>query len=360
MLVAFAAGLMTKPMLVTLPLTLVLLDVWPLGRWTRETAVKRSVEKIPLFALAGASAVVTLLVQRPAMQVLEAVPFPARAANALVSMVAYAAAMLWPAGLAVIYPYPRAGIPLWQPIGAALVVAGVSVAALRSRDGVPGWSAVFICDAGAQLGLVQVGPGAPTATYVPLISSSSSRPGRPARAVVRRCTPGGRPRGNAPAWTRSVDRRLGRSPAATSAAIVIGFPRSARGTRSAWRSSVDLHAPDPRDVGQRLRAATFHGVSEQATSSARSSTSARRASIRMEGAALNLARLLMKLGRLDEAAVLVAEEQAWWPSDPHTLVDLGVLAVLQAARRGDRAVHRGVAARAGPSGRAPQPGRARA
>jgi hypothetical protein len=72
--VAFALGLMAKPMLVTLPLTLLLLDVWPLARWSRGDAVRLVVEKLPLFALAAASAVITLVVQRPAMQVLEACP----------------------------------------------------------------------------------------------------------------------------------------------------------------------------------------------------------------------------------------------------------------------------------------------
>src|SRR6185369_16294878 len=131
-------------------------------------------EKLPLFALAAAAALVTLVVQRPAMQVLDGVPFPARAGNALMSIVGYAAQMVWPVGLAAIYPYPRAGIPLWQPMGALVLIVAASVVAFRERVRRP-WVAVgwcfYVVTLVPVLGLVQVGyqARADRYTYVPLL-----------------------------------------------------------------------------------------------------------------------------------------------------------------------------------------------
>ena len=98
--VAFVLGLMSKPMIVTLPFTLLLLDVWPLGR---RPALR---EKVPFFALSAAGAIATYLVQRGsgAVEALAAFPLGLRVENALVSYVIYAAKMLWPARLAVFYP----------------------------------------------------------------------------------------------------------------------------------------------------------------------------------------------------------------------------------------------------------------
>jgi tetratricopeptide (TPR) repeat protein len=344
LLATFAAGLMTKPMLVTLPLTLLLLDVWPLARWSRADAVRRVVEKLPLFALSAASAVVTLLVQRPAMQVLEAVPFPARAANALISLVAYAGQMLWPAGLAVIYPYPRAGIPLWQPIGAALLVGGVSAAALRSRERRP-WLAVgwffYLVTLVPVLGLVQVGyqARADRYTYVPLIGLFVVVAWGLPELVRSIAGDRSSPRGRAQARRRGAGPSAAAAPEhapllATVAALAIAVLSIRTWVQVGhWRSSIDLftHAirvtTDNAYAHYNLSTAyQERGDVERAVVHLRE---ALRVHPRMAEAHFNLTRLLMKLGRLDEAAVLVAEEQAWWPSDPHTLVDLGVLAVLQ-------------------------------
>ena len=119
---AFALGLTAKPMLVTLPFVLLLLDYWPLGRLgplragSREDEansprpdrlfVRLVVEKIPLFVLAAASCAVTLAAQRDAIQTLEQIAFPWRVANAAVAYVAYLGKMFYPAGLAVLYPLP--------------------------------------------------------------------------------------------------------------------------------------------------------------------------------------------------------------------------------------------------------------
>ena len=127
---AFCLGLMSKPMIVTLPFVLLLLDVWPLKRGMRIR------EKLPLFALAAAGAVITYAAQSGSGAVSRSER--RRVANALVSYVVYLAKTFWPARLAVFYPYPSE-IPVWQAIAAAAGAGGhhrggsrrAAVAALR-------------------------------------------------------------------------------------------------------------------------------------------------------------------------------------------------------------------------------------
>jgi len=188
-------GLLAKPMLVTLPLVLLLLDYWPLGRWrpageapepatlpprTAHSAPVPSsqlvLEKLPLFALALASAVVTLAVQSTtgATQSLEAISFPARLANALVSYVAYLGMSTWPTGLAFFYPHaslvsPDAGLRLAiAGAGAAGVLAIISFATWRRRRSAPhllvGWL-WYLVTLLPVIGLVQVGTQARADRY---------------------------------------------------------------------------------------------------------------------------------------------------------------------------------------------------
>ena len=147
---AFALGLMAKPMLVTLPFLLLLLDYWPLGRMSAlklaspKTWRALLVEKIPLLALAAASCAVTSLAQHEAIAVSERLPLSSRMANSLVSYVAYIGQFFYPAGLAVFYPHPEDGLPIWKIGGAVLVLGGVCVAAWIGRRRFPiCWSAGF-------------------------------------------------------------------------------------------------------------------------------------------------------------------------------------------------------------------------
>ena len=127
-LLFFAFGLMSKPMVVTLPFVLLLLDFWPLKRLQLQSsgrAVASSVfEKLPFFALAVTGSVVTYLIQKScgAVWSSDALPFHARVANALLAYVRYLSKTFWPADLAVIYPYPRHW-PVMAVIGAALMLA---------------------------------------------------------------------------------------------------------------------------------------------------------------------------------------------------------------------------------------------
>jgi tetratricopeptide (TPR) repeat protein len=166
---AFALGLMAKPMVMTLPLVLLLLDVWPLRRGPRWR------EKIPLFAMSAASAVTTWIVQRAsgAVRTSEQFPWLLRVENAAVSYLVYILKWFWPARLAVFYPYP-AEVPEWQAAAAALAIAAISIAALRARRDRPylavGWFWYLIVLAPV-IGLVQVGSQARADryTYMPTI-----------------------------------------------------------------------------------------------------------------------------------------------------------------------------------------------
>ncbi len=188
-LVFFGLGLMAKSMLVTLPFTLLLLDMWPLGRVNRvgsgpgpsgwRSAVRAWMplvrEKIPFFALAASAGVVAVVAQRAggAVAELQAFPLAGRLANALIAYVAYLARTIWPASLVPFYPYPPS-IAVWSALGALIVLAGVSFFALRMIARWPFLAVGWFWYLGTLLpviGLVQVGSHAMADryTYVPLI-----------------------------------------------------------------------------------------------------------------------------------------------------------------------------------------------
>jgi tetratricopeptide (TPR) repeat protein len=237
-LIFFALGLMSKPMLVTLPFVLLLLDYWPLGRMQgagsrvqeagsgepeplpankkkgkpdkklalgskpapdsirgpekisravelegkREDGKSRRalirpllLEKIPLFALAALSCIVTYAAQQKGGTVssLEAVPVGARIANALVSYVIYMEKTIWPNNLAVFYPY-RGLLPVWQVTGALLLLGGATFAVIRGAKRFPYLATGWLWFAGTLLpviGIVQVGRQAMADrySYIPVI-----------------------------------------------------------------------------------------------------------------------------------------------------------------------------------------------
>jgi hypothetical protein len=164
---AFGLGLMAKPMLVTLPATLLLLDVWPLGRLGGEAGQRRwwplIREKLPLFAQRAGGAVAQW----------QEFSFASRAANAALAYAAYLAKTVWPAGLAVFYPYPD---PLPSARVALSVVALLSLTAFVLGAGrrrpylVVGWL-WYVGTLVPVIGLIKVGAQgmADRYTYVPLI-----------------------------------------------------------------------------------------------------------------------------------------------------------------------------------------------
>ena len=137
---AFALGLMAKPMVVTLPFVLLLLDYWPLASPRRPAAcgfasnlAASDLEKLPLLALSAASCAATLWAQRSAIAANDRIDFPLRLANALVSLVGYLAQWLHPANLAAMYPFPVSGVAAERVAAAVLVLLAISLAALFAR-----------------------------------------------------------------------------------------------------------------------------------------------------------------------------------------------------------------------------------
>jgi tetratricopeptide (TPR) repeat protein len=229
-LIFFALGLMAKPMLVTLPFVLLLLDYWPLqrldqkksARQTRTEASKQGAgsgerrplsakkrkgksgkmptgqgmvkeekpadhkyqwalvrpllrEKIPLLALAALSCIVTYLVQHKggAVASIEAFSPGVRIGNALVSYLIYIGKTIWPVNLAVYYPHPGLR-PLWQVLGAVLFLGAVTFAVIRTAKRFPYLAMGWLWFAGTLvpvIGIVQVGGQAMADryTYIPLI-----------------------------------------------------------------------------------------------------------------------------------------------------------------------------------------------
>lgn len=173
-LVFYALGLMSKPMLVSLPLVLLLLDFWPLRRL--EPGRRLFLEKAPLFAMSAASCVVTLFAQRAggAYASLELIPIVDRFGNAAISYWAYLAKTIWPARLAPFYPLIGPHLPVWKAAGAGIALAVATVLVVRSRARYPylmvGWL-WYLVTLVPVIGLVQVGGQsmADRYTYVPLV-----------------------------------------------------------------------------------------------------------------------------------------------------------------------------------------------
>jgi protein O-mannosyl-transferase len=170
---AFAAGLMSKPMLVTLPFVLLLLDYWPLARQRALSARRLVLEKLPFFALAGAAAVVTVLMQRNAEAFVLDLPLAARLGNAAVSSVRYLGKFAWPFDLIVCYEHPGSWPPAAVIGSVTLLLCMVAVAwwQRRNRPWIAvglGWYLVTLLPA---IGLVQVGfqSMADRYTYLPLL-----------------------------------------------------------------------------------------------------------------------------------------------------------------------------------------------
>jgi tetratricopeptide (TPR) repeat protein len=171
-LFGFCCGLMAKPMIVTLPFVLLLLDVWPLRRAYRPAIVW---EKLPFFALAAAGSLVTYIAQRQghAIQSFGSLPAGLRVGNALVTYIAYIARMFWPAKLAVFYPYSHQ-LPVWHVVAAGAALAGITLVALRRFRSYPylavGWF-WYLGTLVPVIGLVQVGgqSSADRYTYLPTV-----------------------------------------------------------------------------------------------------------------------------------------------------------------------------------------------
>jgi len=187
----FAAGLMSKPMLVTAPIVLLVLDYWPLRRFEKITSTtgkakilqsgnqrrmkqRLFLEKIPLLILSAAAGIVTFALQKRAAGAIPPLPFLWRAQNAVMSYVIYAWQTLWPTRLAVFYPHPNDTLATWQVVLAIAFLIAITYAAIVWRDKRPylftGWFWYLVILVPV-IGLVQVGEQghADRYTYLPSI-----------------------------------------------------------------------------------------------------------------------------------------------------------------------------------------------
>ncbi len=271
-LVCFALGLMSKPMLVTLPFVLLLLDYWPLGRnaeWRMQSAecgqagalvnpfelkiknLKFKIflpllwEKLPFFLLAAVSSLVTFLAQRHsgAVAAVSQVPLGHRVPNALISYVVYLKKMLWPTDLAIYYPY-RDHIPLDQTVGAVLVLIVLSVLAValvRRRPYLAvGWF-WYLGTLVPVIGFVQVGlqSMADRYTYIPSIGVfvavvwgvADWERRRPRRRVAEKST--------TPAGTPALP--VAALPVAAAVLVLIALALCTRAQLRYWQDSVTLY-----------------------------------------------------------------------------------------------------------------------
>ena len=193
----FALGLMSKPMLVTLPFALLLLDYWPLRRLRFEQERSRNeilekntarrseffqlvLEKIPLFLLSMGSSMMTIYSAKTYFQInslagsLDLLSLQARLTNAVVSYLEYLGKMLWPAKLSVFYPHPGNALPLWKGILCGMALVGITIISIRLIRKAPyvavGWF-WYLGTLVPVIGIVQVGGQAMADrfTYIPLI-----------------------------------------------------------------------------------------------------------------------------------------------------------------------------------------------
>jgi tetratricopeptide (TPR) repeat protein len=311
MSILFACGLMSKPMLVSLPIVLLLLDYWPLNRGpafakatarqaedreqrTTEIWWKLVVEKIPLFMLSMGSAVATLIAQRRAIGSFEQLPLSSRVSQALLSYLTYIRQMFWPTKLAVFYPYSENGSALWQILlaGAALAVITVLAFLLRKKRPylVVGWL-WYVCMLIPVIGIVQVGlqGHADRYTYLPQIGLYL--------AVTW--------------WISELLSRWRYGPAAsTTAAIVIvaSLTGGSRVQASYWKDS------------ERLWQQTIANTSNNDVAHA------------------HLADLLLRQGRISDAISHCQEAVRIQPNDTDAQNNLG-LALLQLGDEADALIH---------------------
>lgn len=185
---SYALGLMSKPMVVTFPFVLLLMDYWPLGRMNfspaedsepstgvcaRQPLGKLILEKLPLFALTAASVAITVIAQSGDSAIRLEYPFSLRAANAIVSYARYLGKAFWPSNLAPMYPFPFQGLPAWEVVGGAVLLLSITAAVLILKEHrylAFGWF-WFLGTLVPTIGLVQVGEQAMADryAYIPFI-----------------------------------------------------------------------------------------------------------------------------------------------------------------------------------------------
>jgi Flp pilus assembly protein TadD len=329
-LAAAAFGLMAKPSVVTLPLLLLLLDHWPLARLERPAQLgPRLLEKLPFALLAGATALVTLAVQKGAMQAGRELGLAQRLANAVLSAALYLGRTAWPANLAIQVPHPwlpdTGGVPPspWLVAACALGLLGFTAWVMRPRAPAPvrmGW--LWYCIALLPMsGLVQVGNQglADRYTYLPHMGLGIALAWG-GRALL------------APLLPRRVPLEV-----AAAVCLALVWTLGAHAQAATWRSSVTLFeravAVHPRSPSSQLDLGRAY---EQARRPAEAEAAYRAAlslSPRTPAAHFNLANLLRARGDLDGAERHTRTALALAPHDPRARGNLAGLLLLRGRRQ---------------------------
>jgi tetratricopeptide (TPR) repeat protein len=330
--VALALSLMSKPMLVTLPCLLLVLDWWPLDRVREMRDWRRLVfEKLPLFALVLVSSVITYLVQAQegAVMALEDSPPLARVTNALISYVVYLGKMVWPLKLAAFYPHPGAALRAPETIGAVLLIVTFTAAALLLRRRSPYLLAGWLWYLGTLvpvIGLVQVGNQAlaDRYTYFPQIGMLL--------AVcwgVAELTRG---------HTRIAFAMLAVAATACIAttSIQIGYWKN---SLTLWNHALAVSGDNATTMGNLGETLEHEGRLDEAAEYDRKAVELAPKSVQ---ARVNLGTVLQKQNRLDEAAEVFADISRIAPESPAGYTNLGLLYLRRkdfdaAARQFDKA-----------------------
>ncbi len=316
---ALALSLLAKPMLVTLPCLLLVLDWWPLARaralkdWWRLAA-----EKLPLFALVAASCVVTARAQAASGAVVDTGQFPAavRLENAAVSYVFYLAKTACPVNLAVFYPHPGAARPGWVPAGAALLLAAATGVAVALRGRAPylltGWL-WYLGTLVPVIGLVQVGlqAYADRYTYLPHVG-----------VLIAVC------------WG-AADLARARPKAALAGAGVAAVLLAALtwNQLAVWHDSVSLWEHDLKVAGPSFTALIDLGEALEAEGRVDRAEEYFREALRYDGgsasagalARADLGRLLSEQGRQEEAQKILEEARELAPDFGRVHSEIGVV-----------------------------------
>ena len=307
-----ALALLSKPMAVTLPLTLLLLDVWPLRR-TGEGWRRLVGEKLPLVLIAAASGVATLRAQRAggAMASWTSFPLAERVGNALWSYTAYLGQTILPRRLAAFYPH--APVPAWKLATAALVLAAISALAFRLRRSHPffavGWL-WYLVTLLPVIGIVQVGlqARADRYTYVPLIGIF---------VMI--------------AW--SVPAAMRRRATVAATAVVLALAVVARAQAAVWKDSETLFAHALAVAGESATAHVDYGAAVEESGRIDEALTHYERAVALDPGSRpahnRIAGILARRGRLDEAADHYLDVLRRIPDDPETLSNYGIVLAKQ-------------------------------
>jgi protein O-mannosyl-transferase len=325
LLAAYAAGLMSKPMLVTLPFVLLLLDDWPLDRLPPAGKVRAAarllIEKLPLFAVAALASVVTLFVQRAggAVGSLEKYPPGVRIANALVAYLRYLGKLVWPSRLAIFYPHPGSSLPALEVVAAGLLLLSISAGVVLLKRRAPflfvGWF-WFLGTLIPVIGLVQVGSQAMADryTYVPYVGLFIATAWS-ADALVAR-------------WKRA---RLAAVAFACACLLVFLFVSLAQARR--WKDSevLFLHAiaVTPPNIVAQNNLANYYNETGRPADALPHLYEALRINPSSSEAYVNIGHSLFLMGRFEEAGQHFAEALRWHPGDAAALNNLARVRFVQ-------------------------------